>query len=170
VVALDQLALARRAVGEGEVEAQLRLTIYTRPGAAAAPPATEIVALPARDDQAAAPPASDRVVLPVHAEALFAPHSWMVLVPIKPLALPVAPPPPPPDPAAPPFPYTLLGSFAPEGDPPVFFLLRGDRVLDARVGDRLDGIYLLESAAAGQLVFVYLPLGVRQGLAAGGSP
>ena len=49
----------------------------------------------------------------------------------------------------------------------MFFLARGDRVIDVRVGDRLDGVYQLESAAGGQLVFVYLPLDVRQTLAAG---
>jgi hypothetical protein len=108
-------------------------------------------------------PASDRVVAPTHAAALFAQHSWYVLPP----APPPAPPPPPPLPTAPPLPYTFVGSLAPGGDPPVFFLAHGDRVIDARVGDRLDGVYQLESAADGQLVFVYLPLNVRQSLAAG---
>lgn len=110
-----------------------------------------------------APPASSRVVAPTHAAALFARHSWYVAPPPK----PPPPPPPPPEPRAPPLPYTFVGSFAPAGDPPVFFLKRGDRVIDAHVGDRLDGIYQLESAAGGQLVFVYLPLNVRQALAAG---
>jgi hypothetical protein len=86
-----------------------------------------------------------------------------------PKAPPLAPPPPPPAPTAPPFPYTLIGSFAPEGQPPVFFLSQGDRVIDARVGDRLDGVYQFESAAGGQLVFVYLPLDIRHVLAAGAS-
>jgi hypothetical protein len=102
-------------------------------------------------------------VAPRFSTALFAQHSWLVLPPApKP-----APPPPPPEPTAPPFPYTFVGSFAPDGDPPVFFLARADRVIDARVGDRLDGVYQFESAAGGQLVFVYLPLNVRQNLAAG---
>ena len=35
--------------------------------------------------------------------------------------------------------------------------------------DRLDGVYQFESAAGGQLVFVYLPLDLRQTLATGGS-
>jgi hypothetical protein len=42
-------------------------------------------------------------------------------------------------------------------------------VVDARVGDRLDGVYQFESAAGGQLVFVYLPLDTRHRLAAGAS-
>ncbi len=108
-------------------------------------------------------PASDRVVAPTHAAALFAQHSWYVPPPPQ----PPAPQPPPPEPKAPPFPYTLVGSFAPEGSLPVFFLAHGDRVIDAHVGDRLDGVYQFESAAGGQLVFVYLPLNIRQNLAAG---
>jgi hypothetical protein len=110
-------------------------------------------------------PASDRVVAATHAAALFAQHSWYVAPPPPPPAAP----PPPPEPTAPPFPYTLVGSYAPEGDAPVFFLARGDRVIDARVGDKLDGVYRFESAAGGQLVFVYLPLDIHQNLAVGAS-
>jgi hypothetical protein len=60
-----------------------------------------------------------------------------------------------------------VGSYAPQGERPVYFLARGDRVIDARIGDRLDGVYRFESADAGQLVFVYLPLDLRQHLAVG---
>lgn len=134
-------------------------------------PATEakLARAPAQQRAAPRPPeartASDRVVAPTDASALFAQHSWYVLPPA-----PLPPPPaPPPEPTAPPFPYTFLGSFAPKGEPPVFFLARGDRLIDAHVGDRLDGVYQFESAAGGQLVFVYLPLNIRQNLAAGAS-
>jgi hypothetical protein len=113
-------------------------------------------------------PASDRVVAPTHAAALFAQHTWYVLKP-APVPPPAPPPPPPPPPTAPPLPYSFVGSLSRESQTPVFFLARGDRVIDARVGDRLDGIYQLESAAGGQLVFLYLPLNVRQTLAAGAS-
>lgn len=114
-------------------------------------------------------PAPDRVDAPTHAKALFAQHSWFVPKPAPPPPPPEPPelPPPPPPPTAPPFPYTFVGNFAPKGDRPVFFLARGDRVIDAHVGDRLDGVYQFESAAGGQLVFVYLPLNIRQNLAAG---
>jgi len=61
----------------------------------------------------------------------------------------------------------LHRQLCPEGHPPVFFLAHGDRMIDARVGDQLDGVYQFESAAGGQLVFVYLPLNIRQTLAAG---
>ncbi len=98
---------------------------------------------------------------------LFASHSWYVAPP---------PPPPqvvnttPPPPTAPPFPYTFLGSYAPDGGQPVYFMSRQDRVVDARIGDRLDGVYEFESADATQLVFNYLPLNIRQSVPTGVSP
>src|SRR5205085_1454739 len=151
-VALSDLVLDRKSIADGDVEAQIRMTVYTA--------AAGMIGLPSLSE---ARTASDRVVAPRHAAALFAQHSWYVLPP----APPPAPPPPPPEATAPPFPYTFIGSFAPEGHPPVFFLAHGDRVIDAHVGDRLDGVYQFESAAGGQLVFVYLPLNIRQSLAAG---
>ena len=111
-------------------------------------------------------PSQDRVVATPHAAALFAQHSWYVAPPPP----PPAPALPPPEPTAPPLPYTFVGSYAPQGEAPVFFLSRGDRVIDAHVGDKLDGVYQFESAAGGQLVFVYLPLKVRQNLVAGATP
>jgi len=132
--------------------------------ALAAPPSRQPVASPGPEARLAA----ERVVAPTHAAALFAPHSWYVAPPRRPPP-PPAQPPPPPEPTAPAFPYAFVGSYSPEGSPPVFFLSRGDRVIDAHVGDRLDGVYQLESAADGQLVFVYLPLNVRHHLAAGAS-
>ncbi len=155
-VALTDLVLARKSIVDGSVEAQLRMTVYTR--------ATGTMGPPGAPHTSEARQESDRVVAPTHASALFAQHSWYVLPP----APPPAKPPPPPEPTAPPFPYTFIGSFTPEGHPPVFFLAHGDRVIDAHVGDRLEGVYQFESANGGQLVFVYLPLDVRQTLAAGG--
>ena len=105
-----------------------------------------------------APLAASRVVAPAHAADLFATHSWYVAPPPPPPPAPVAPPPP----TAPPFPYTYVGSFTPAGEPPVFFIAHGDRVLDVRVGDDVDGVYAFETADVGQLVFNYLPLNVRQ--------
>jgi hypothetical protein len=178
-VALSDVVLERKSIGDANVEAQIRLTVYTTvtgaPGAGSTAtrrqPASPGAA--ATDDEpsrgpAHAPTASARVVAPTHAKALFAQHSWYVPPPPRPAPPPAAPPPPPP-PTAPPFPYAFLGSFSPDGRPPVFFLARGDRVIDAHVGDRLDGVYQLESAGGGQLVFVYLPLNVRHTLAAGAS-
>ena len=170
-VALSDLALERKTIADGEVEAQLRLTIYT--SAAAAPGGGPGVAGPREGPAPDAPGGSrgsDRVVEPAHAAALFAPHSWVVLKPVRlPPPPPAAPPPAPPDPTAPPFPYALVGSYAPLGEPPVFYLSHGDRMIEARVGDRLDGVYQFESAAGDQLVFVYLPLNIRQNISAGAS-
>ena len=95
---------------------------------------------------------------------LFAQHSWYV---------PPPPPPPrvagpPPKPVAPPLPYAFLGSYARAGDKPVFFLVRGDRVFDAHVGDVLEGTYRVEAVANGQLKLVYLPLQQEQALFVGG--
>ena len=182
-VALSDLVLDRKSIGDANVEAQIRLTAYTvAPGTThpAGGPVTAVAGLPpppragTAETDARGPaelhPSNarhplDRVVPSRYALALFAPHSWYVAPP------PPPPPAPAPEPAptAPPFPYTFIGSFTPETHPPVFFLAHGDRVIDARVGDKLDGVYLFESAAGGQLVFVYLPLNVRQILAAGGS-
>jgi hypothetical protein len=101
-----------------------------------------------------------------HSAALFAGHSWFVPPPPPP---PVAPPPPPP-PTAPPFPYTFVGSYAPAGSAAVYFLSRSDRVVDAHVGDHLDGVYVFESAGPDGLIFNYLPLNIRQTLSTGVSP
>jgi hypothetical protein len=136
----------------------------------AAPPEPAVVRPPAQPSAplraGEARPFQDRVVATTHAAALFAQRSWYVAPPPP----PPAPPLPPPEPTAPPLPYTFVGSYAPQGEAPVFFLARGDRVIDAHVGDKLDGVYQFESAAGGQLVFVYLPLKVRQNLVAGATP
>ena len=63
-----------------------------------------------------------------------------------------------------------MGSYAPAGETPVYFLARADRVIDAHVGDRLDGVFEFEKVEAGQLVFNYLPLNIRQSLPSGVSP
>jgi hypothetical protein len=171
-VALSDLAFERRAISDGDVQAQIRLTVYA---SATAPVELPGAAGPAAIAGQEGPPipssvcsvlASDRVVVPTRAGALFAQHSWYVIPP-APAPLP---PPPPAQATAPPFPFTFLGSYAPTGEPPVFFLARGDRVIDAHVGDRIDGVYQFESAGNGQLVFVYLPLDIRQNLPAGGTP
>ena len=153
-VALSGLGLERRAISDGEVEAQFRMTVYT-----AAAGALTVPGAPGADG------AADRVIAPAHAAALFAQHSWTVLKPQPQLPPPAAPP--PPEPTAPPLPYTLVGALTREGNPPVYVLARGDHVIDAHVGDQLEGVYQLESDAGGQLVFLYLPLNIRQNLAAG---
>ncbi|HET7756324.1 MAG TPA: hypothetical protein VFK87_03625 [Steroidobacteraceae bacterium] len=106
-----------------------------------------------------------RVVDGSGAGALFATHSWYVPPPAPP------PPPPvdtapvaPPKPVAPALPFTYMGSYAPKGAQPVFFLTRDDRVYDVHLGDTLDGTYSVDSFANGVLVFTYKPLNQPQQL------
>ena len=104
------------------------------------------------------------------AQSLFVAHSWYT------------PPPPPPPPAptltaaqeaalkapvAPPLPFTYMGSYAPAGAEPVFFLTAGDRVYNVRVGDTLNDTYSVDSLTNGQLVMTYKPLKIQQQLTVG---
>jgi hypothetical protein len=102
------------------------------------------------------------------APALFHSQSWYVAPPPPPPAPYVEPPPPPP-PTAPPLPFNVMGSYARPGDVTVYFLTRGDRVFDVRVGDTIDHMYSVDGAANGQLLLTYLPLKIQQTLAVGGS-
>jgi hypothetical protein len=108
------------------------------------------------------------------ADSLFAAHSWYT------------PPPPPPAPApapaltaaqeaalrapvAPALPFAFMGSYTPDGSEPVFFLTKGDRVYNVRVGDTLDETYSVDSLSNGQLLLTYKPLQIQQQLTIGGS-
>jgi hypothetical protein len=99
------------------------------------------------------------------ASVMFGRHTWYV-----------APPPPPPRPApvyvapppsAPPLPFAVIGSYARQGDGTVYFLTRGDRVFDVRVGDTIDDTYSVDGAANGRLMLTYRPLKIAQSLAIG---
>jgi hypothetical protein len=91
---------------------------------------------------------------PPHAgidENIFSGHAWYT------------PPPPPPkrivpapvarEPTAPPLPYTLLGSYAQAGSPTLYFLVKGERTYDVRIGDILDDTYSVDNVSNGQLMF-----------------
>ena len=149
--------------------------------------AEESASVPARaHSKAASSPAVARIAtkaphkerLPVraadssHAAALFAVHSWYV--PPPPPPTPSVPPASaaslaPPIPTAPPLPFQYMGSYTPHGETPVFFLTRGDRVYDVRVGDTLDGTYSIDSFNGTQLLLTYKPLNIQQQLTAGGA-
>lgn len=109
-----------------------------------------------------------RVADATSAGSLFAAHSWYVAPPPPPPVV-EAPPPPPPPPQAPPLPYAFMGSYAPVGSAPVFFLTKGDKVYDVHVGDTLDDIYHVDSFNNGQLTLTYKPLNQQQQLTAGTS-
>ncbi len=64
-------------------------------------------------------------------------------------------------PTAPPLPYTLMGSYEQE-DKTLYFLVKGDRVFDAKEGDVLEGTYRVDGVSNGQLKFTYLPLDISQ--------
>jgi hypothetical protein len=112
-----------------------------------------------------------RVVDASASSSLFASHSWYVAPP--------PPPPPPPvvaapvvpvKPVAPPLPFLYMGSYAPNGTKPVYFLTEGDRVYDVHVGDTLNNTYTVDSVTNGALVFTYKPLNQQQQLSIGGAP
>lgn len=154
---------AHKAGAKASPKASDAPAIALQPGSPDAALAAAHAAAEAKVKAAAQAAPSARVADPSHSAALFAARSWFVPPPPPPAAAPA----PPPEPTAPPLPYTFVGSYAPQGDAPVFFLARGDRVIDAHIGDRLDGIYQFESADASQLVFNYIPLNIRQSLAGG---
>ncbi len=100
--------------------------------------------------------------------ALFAAHSWYTPPPPP----PPAPPPvvvAPPVPTAPPLPFAYMGSYLRDGDKPVYFLTRNDRIYDVKAGDTLDNTYTFEGLSGNTLVFTYKPLNTRQTLAVDGA-
>lgn len=113
---------------------------------------------------------AERVADPAAADALFATHSWYVPPPPPPPSPVVdTPPAPPPKPTAPPLPYTLIGSYTPDGEPTVFFLSVGDRVYNVHLGDTLDHTYSVDSYSNGQLALTYKPLNEKQQLQLAGA-
>ncbi len=111
-----------------------------------------------------------RVAEQTAAGALFATHSWYVPPPAPPPPTVAAEPVEPPKPVAPPLPFTYMGSYAPSGAKPVFFLTQGDRVYDVHIGDTLDNTYTVDAFTNGALVFTYKPLNQQQQLTTGGVP
>jgi len=137
-----------------------------RPGAA--PTRHNVSSTSGPDASALLARLSRRVADGKAAPALFHSQSWYIPPPPPPPAPYVEPPPPPP-PTAPPLPFNVMGSYARPGDVTVYFLTRGDRVFDVRVGDTIDNTYSVDGAANGQLLLTYLPLKIKQTLAVGGS-
>jgi len=92
--------------------------------------------------------------------SLFTGHSWYVPPPPPPAATAA----PPPAPTAPPLPFAFLGSYGPSGGGAVYYLVRGDQVLDVKVGDIVDGVYSIDAMQDDELLITYLPLKQRQAL------
>lgn len=92
----------------------------------------------------------------------FSSRSWYVPPPPPPPPPKVVPPPP----SAPPLPFAYLGRYI-DADVQTFFLVRGDRVITARAGDILDGLYRVDGVEGSSLVLTYLPLNTRQPIEVG---
>lgn len=90
----------------------------------------------------------------------FAGKSWYVPPPPPPEIKPQEPP----RPTAPPLPFGYMGRMTKEGGQEEFYLVQGGRAITASAGDTIDGNYRLEGVSAGQLVFTYLPLDIKQTL------
>lgn len=95
---------------------------------------------------------------------VFASSSWYVPPPPP----PPPPPAPPPKPTAPPLPFAYLGHYD-DASLQTLILAKGDRVYTVAVGDVIENTYRIESAKAGMIEFVYLPLNIRQSIATGGA-
>lgn len=94
---------------------------------------------------------------------IFAVRTWEPPAPVEVEA-------PPPEPQAPPLPFAFLGRIDEPGKAPAFLLTEGGAVRVVRVGDRIDGRYLVERYKDGDLVFLYLPMKLRQPLEIGDRP
>ena len=97
---------------------------------------------------------------------LFKPANWFVPPPPPPQQQSAIPPPPPPPPQAPPLPFIFMGRYD-DGVKPIYLLSRGDLVVTASLGDKLDGSYQLEALQGNSLVINYLPLNQKQTLDVG---
>jgi len=95
---------------------------------------------------------------------VFAASSWYVPPPPP----PPPPPAPPPKPTAPPLPFAYLGRYD-DASLQTLILTKGDRVYTVAVGEVIENTYRIESAKAGMIEFIYLPLNIRQSIVTGGA-
>jgi hypothetical protein len=105
----------------------------------------------------------------------FAPRSWARPPPPLPAPAPVAAveAAPPPPPQAPPLPFKYLGRLEEAPGATRWYLLAGERLVVASVGDEIDGRYRVDGVSPDQpllLRFTYLPLAQAQTLAIGVPP
>ena len=102
----------------------------------------------------------------------FAAHSWQPPPPPPPRPKLIAPEPeladpPPAPPAAPPLPFTFLGAFEATGGKRVLYIVEGDKVHAVSEGEIVNELYQVEAVGADEMVFVYLPLKLKQTLSLG---
>jgi hypothetical protein len=144
-------ALAYTYSGDNKPAARIaparQLAAPTTPVQQAAPGQTRGPALPSRG------------ALAETASPLFSSHSWEP----PPPKVKAGPPPAPPKPVAPPLPYTFAGRMLQDGTIYVF-LARGDRVITAKQGDTIEGVYRVDSISETQVGLTYVPLNEKQAL------
>ena len=102
----------------------------------------------------------------------FAAHSWQPPPPPPPRPKVIAPEPeladpPPAPPAAPPLPFTFLGAFEATGGKRVLYIVEGDKVHAVSEGEIVNELYQVEAVGADEMVFMYLPLKLKQTLSLG---
>jgi hypothetical protein len=96
---------------------------------------------------------------------LFEGHSWYTPPPPAPVIKrvkrgPIAP-------TAPTLPFSYIGRYERQDAATLYFLVKGDRVYDVKIGDVIEGMYSVDSVSNGKLMFTYLPLTSSQGLRLG---
>lgn len=89
----------------------------------------------------------------------FAPHSVAAPTVARPKPIVAAAP----TPAPPPLPFRYMGRLVEDGKPEVF-VLRGEEHFSVAAGDRLGSDYRVEEVTESEIVFLYLPLNIRQRL------
>jgi Cohesin domain len=135
-----------------------------------APPGSDDVALPAKGGAAKASSTQSRdasrlAALPERAAIgkqrgeIFGSTAWTP----PPAKVPPVEDLPPVEVIAPPNPYKVAGTLVQEGAKRVY-LVKGDRVYEAKQGDELDEGYRVESIASDHVVLLYVPLGKKEQL------
>ncbi|SRR5712692_7626732 len=153
-----------------------RLWIFAAGAAIAAlawfapPPGSEEISAPAKGVAGASRSAAtlretsslaalpDRAAIGELRGEIFGSKSWT-----SPVSVALAPAAAPASPEAPPNPYKVAGTLIQDG-PKRVYLVKGDRVYEARQGDDLDDGYRVDSIASDYVVLVYVPLGKKEQL------
>ncbi|MDI1298992.1 hypothetical protein [Methylotenera sp.] len=87
----------------------------------------------------------------------FKVHSWVVVPPVKKL-----PPVPPPPPKAPPAPFTYVGKLENSPKGTQIFLMENNKLLSVVVGEKVNGLWKLDSEDASAIHLTFIPLDLKQ--------
>ncbi len=97
------------------------------------------------------------------AATLFSSQSWVAPPPIPAVQPAPAAPVAPPAPSAPALPFAYVGKLI-DADKLVIFLSRQDKNYSVSAGDVIDSSYRVEEMSESGVVFIYLPLNIKQTL------